>query len=449
MPLAEAQRESLQAYAEKKDRGREPVFVGRKDLFELVAGNARAAARGDVEGRTICIAGPPGIGKTAFLTEFAKRTKAGAWGDPPAACVSMSASILYSPGLMLAAVASQLPEGWRRGHDEARGLLGRMTGADVGFGFGGFALSASATWDARKAEPDPTMPWAKLAEVPKPGGAPEGAVVILMVDEAHSLKDTPGEEGNLLLRSLHEGPRFEGGAPLPAFAVFAGHTHTPDWLEKSISGRFAEGNQQYMRTLSEADALDYVGRTLSHFGVSGGDPGRRELADWIARECGGFPRHLRSAMGAVAESLLSADSLALSDLDGAFVAERLSSRREAYYEVRAKGAARHVKRELGALLRKWDEGDRPRDKAAGQAALRRFIQELDPEKRELMAEDGVGNSAQLIDEMIRNGLLMTDRSGGGCRCPIDSMAAWLESGGDAHALRAPFPTLARTGPRSA
>lgn len=80
MPLTEAQREALQAYSEKKDRGREPVFVGREDLFDLAAGNARAASRGDAEGRTVCIAGPPGIGETAFLREMRERTAAGEWG---------------------------------------------------------------------------------------------------------------------------------------------------------------------------------------------------------------------------------------------------------------------------------------------------------------------------------------------------------------------------------
>lgn len=442
MSLTNEDRAKLQKYRRKDDRAEEPVFVGREDLFRLIEDNAAAAADGDDKGRTVCLAGPPGIGKTAFLSALKRRAGTPTWDGPPVSFVKVSAANLHNPGLVLAAVASQLPEGWRRPNDEARGLLGRITGAGVDVSALGFTLSASATWDARQPEPDPTMPWARLAEIPKEGGAPDGAVVCLLVDEAHSLKPTPGDKVNWLLHSLHKGP--EGGVPLPAFAVLAGHTHTPDVLERSISRRLAGGNEQYMQSLSEAESLRYVEGTLSHLGVSGSDPGRKTLAHWIVTECGGFPHHLRNAMGAVAEGLLRTDGLALSSLDGGFIEERLRLRREAYYDKRTQGSVGQARGEFGALLRKWSLGGGPPDKAAGAQALQKFLKILDPDVRTLMPSK---NGAELMDEMVQGGVLVADRAGGGCRCPIDSLIAWMEGDGKQHVLRSEFPRLPASKPR--
>jgi len=73
MGLTTHQRKRLEGYIERRDRGTEPVFVGRKDMFALVDSNARSAEQYGSEGLTVCITGPPGIGKTAFLKELEKR----------------------------------------------------------------------------------------------------------------------------------------------------------------------------------------------------------------------------------------------------------------------------------------------------------------------------------------------------------------------------------------
>jgi len=59
------------------DRDTEPILAGRDSLFELVKGQARLAAARVGKGRTICICGPPGVGKTAFVEEFGKRCRNG------------------------------------------------------------------------------------------------------------------------------------------------------------------------------------------------------------------------------------------------------------------------------------------------------------------------------------------------------------------------------------
>lgn len=436
MPLTEQQRRKLLAYIEQKDRETEPVYVGREDLFELVAGNARAAARGNAAGRTVCIAGPPGVGKTAFLTELARRAEK---MDPPMACVSVDPDCLGAPHLVMDAISKQPPDDWG---PDAIGKVGKAAGRIRSLSI----LGVGASWegDGDPGEGASTMPWGALDQAMK--GSPPKSVICLAVDEAQKLSDTPGSDHNVLLRSLHMGPPPNYAGP-PVFAVLAGLLDTPDVLGRSVS-RLAGGNMQYMQCLDDDESPRYVQGTLDHFEVQGVDPGRAALTKWIAGECGGFPHHLRGAMESVADGLLKADSLTLSDLDGALVRTALRERRERYYRKRIEGAAGHVKRKLGELLLEWGKGPRPRDRHEGEAALMDFMDnELDEGTLRLMRHRGVGHSADLIDQMVRNGLLMTDAEGGGCRCPIDSLAAWMEKG--EHAFRRPFPELAGPGRRNA
>lgn len=438
MPLTDGEKSKLQTYVKKKDRGREPVFVGRKDLFKLVAHNAQAAADGDVEGRTICLAGPPGIGKTAFLNELRRRAQASSWPLPHVACVSVSASNLRSPDLVLAAIASQIPSEWKGSSEKVGKLLGDMTGASVTAGAFGFSLGTSATWSKDEADPDPTMPWGHVERLLREGDAPCGAVICLLVDEAQGLSPTPGSEANLLLASLHEGPPATGLGLPPVFAVLAGLAHTPDVIERTIS-HLAGGNLRHMRNLSGPESKQYVEGTLNFLGVSRADAGHGPLAEWIVGECGDFPHHLRSAMGAVAEGLLEADSLALSDLDGAFVMESLRARRVEYYNRRVRDVVGQVRSELGTLMRIWSRRAEPTVLEAGQDDLDDLIDGLSDRRRKRLDEDfGVRSSVGLMREMVKRGVIMTDDESGGCRCPIDSLISWMETG--KHSFREPFPS---------
>lgn len=440
MPLTDVQRAKLEKYVKKGDRGREPVFVGREDLLKLVMDNADAAADGDLEGRTVCIAGPPGVGKTAFLAELMRRAKAsGPEADPPAACVSVDPDALAVPHLVMDAISKQLPDDWG---SSAVKKLGEAAGRIRSFSF----LGAGASW---KGGGDPgegasSMPWGALDQAMQ--GFPPKGVICLTVDEAQGIADTSDRKLNVLLRSLHMGPPpgYSGPAVL---VVLAGLPNTPDVVEKSIS-RMAGGNQRSMPNLTRRDSELYVRHVLNHFEVPHAEPGRAALTEWIVRESGNFPHHLRNAMESIAEGLLDADSPALSDLDGMKVENALRERRETYYRRRTEGAIGHIKKELGRKLREWRKGPRPRDKEEGEAALQDFMNsELDARTLRLMEGRGVGDSAGLIDETIRKGVLMTDPECGGCRCPIDSLISWMENG--EHSFGRPFPTLGGANPRKA
>ena len=438
MPLTEEERERLRDYCDKRDREGEPLFVGRADLFELVASNARAAAKGAVKGRTICLAGPPGVGKTAFLEALAERSPADGWGGPPMACVAIDPDDLQSPAHVLAEIAWQLPKAWRSPTEAVGKALGNLGAVGVSVGTAGFSFSLSAS-PGQRGPQSRRMPWADLPAAT--GRMPSGAVLCLVIDEAHGLSNTLGEDRNVLLRSLHMGaPRLRDRAPPPpVFATLAGHTQTPKVLEPSISQRYATGNLRYMGPLSNGESISYVLGTLEHLQGAGWDPDGKALADWIAGECGGFPHHLRNAMEAVAKGMLLAGSLRLAELDGEVVAEELRWRREDYYRSRAKGPISTLAPQLGALLADWSRRSPPVRDAQGRRALTKLLEDAPDDVRKEVAEEGVVSGRGLMEEMVRRGALMPDADGRGCRCPIDSMIGWLESG--SHAGRASFPNL--------
>ena len=71
--LSEERRAAIRRYVIRGDRTREPVFVGRETEFTAVRNSIDAARDGYRERRTVCLSGPPGIGKTAFLTACHQR----------------------------------------------------------------------------------------------------------------------------------------------------------------------------------------------------------------------------------------------------------------------------------------------------------------------------------------------------------------------------------------
>lgn len=437
MPLTDAQRSKLRKYVRKEDRGREPVFVGRGDLFKLVRDNADAVADGDVEGRTVCIAGPPGIGKTAFLSKLHEMS-----ADPNGRAKDLLAlripAIAFSrKNELLDKISRAIPPVW----GPPKGVVPRMLDA----------VGAEQIWRvARRRERNPQdidaggFPWDDMPRMLE--NVPPDVVVCLLVDEAHGVQPTAGVregvERNYAVGGLHEGPPPHlPTAGRRVFGLFAGHTHTREVLEKSISGRFASGNMQYMQGLSDTESLRYVQGTLDHFEVPGGDPGRTALAEWIADECGGFPHHLRNAMSAIADGLLDADSLALSDLDGASFRKSLRRARVEYYEARTENAIGQIRKDLGDVLQRWSNRADPVEVSAGMDDLDELIDDLGERRRARLADDyGIRSGAGLMREMVGKGVAMTDSEGGGCRCPIDSLAAWMKTG--IHSFRQPFPRLA-------
>jgi len=107
--LGKKHMDDLRSYIIAGHRGREPVFVGRKTLFDLVEDNIQSLRNGQIEGRTICLSGPPGIGKTAFLRELKNR-----YEDPfkSTLVVQTSSSSLHNPSELVADIIEQFSDNW-------------------------------------------------------------------------------------------------------------------------------------------------------------------------------------------------------------------------------------------------------------------------------------------------------------------------------------------------
>jgi len=431
MALSPEQAERIGRYMRTGDRGREPVFVGRAEQFRLLENNAHAARDGDTEGRTVCLSGPPGIGKSAFLSAFAEKHAGARHGILP---VAVDAANLHSPGEVLSAIGSALSA---RHRSPMNNLVKRIEGL-------GFRLeSAGGKWlDVRPNRPiAPPFPWDACRRLCD-RLFKNGSAVALLVDEAQSTEHTPGSSRNVLLRSLHEG-RIDRACPV--FAVCAGHAQTPQQLFPSISYRYATGNEQPMPILTDDDSVEYVDRMLDHLrlGESASARNRQRVCRWVADECGGWPHHLANAMRSIAGEALRADTAELGELDGHRIAADLSERRRLYYDTRLSAGLSDVGPEISSLLRKLTdrrrEGPDPPVGVAAEVLAESVLNDRRQWFRPL--DSDVDAATDWMDRMVRTGIL--SRSGDGRRwgCAIDNLRRFIESG--EYEVRRPFPNPSR------
>ena len=406
-PMDETQRQRIQSYVNLADREIEPVFVGRKDLFGTVASAASSCAEGHPRGQTVCLSGPPGIGKTAFLTEL-RRRGLDDWAGPPMLVADVDPWRLHDPRFVLERVAAAFAEHdktWTRLRKWTRDTGGRVRSFSA-LGFGGGIDPKASTIDVLEAH---------LAK--RLDGGPERFVLCLAVDEAQQLKPTPGGRANELLAVIHAGVY----AKFPLFVLLAGLSQTPDVIRPSMSW-LAENRDVRMQSLGRSDAKFYVQGVLDHVEAAG--PSRR-LVDWVMRECGGFPHHLRNAMTALGKEMLRAGSVRLKDLDLKRVAADVVRSRSNYYETRLSGLGPALPL-ARRLLEDWEPKGVVRERAADDAHAQ--IARLDAARRERLRAAGVAVGEDLVDAMMSGGLLAKDAEGDRWRCLIPSLRQYALTG---------------------
>ena len=404
--MDKAQRKRIEAYVDLSDREVEPVFVGRADLFETVASAARASADSHPRGQTVCLAGPPGIGKTAFIEALRVRGRRN-WEGPPLLLADVGAAELHDPHALLMRVdeaALAAASGLRRRLRGARRRLSRRGASVAVAGFGG-GLGGDA--------PSPPFPWTQLGAALK--AEPAGTVLCVCVDEAQQLAATPGRDCNDVLAQLHQ-----GRAATPAFALLAGLPQLPDVISPTIS-RMAAGRFARMRPLARAESEAYVRGVLERLGARGP---RRRLVDWIVSECGGLPHHLRSAMTALCRGMLRTDAADLGRLDMGRVAADVAELRVSYYEGRLSGL-RPALPLVRALLKEWGSEGVPLARADEDAQALGMRQ--DPARRALLRRAGLDEGPDLVEAMISRGLL-DDGGDSRWRCPIPSLRQYALTG---------------------
>ncbi len=433
--MNEEQREKLRGYAAQKDRRPEPVFVGRNDLFDVVRENIRGAiSAGNSTGSTVCITGPAGVGKTAFVEALKARCREEGFEGTRTHCVEIPGSDLHSPGCVIASLANAVPE-----FQFGEAVKGQLSAVGISvLGTGG-----SLSWD-RAAPPPPfsSFPAQLFRE-----GAEEllnrGNAFILVVDEAQAIAPTLGRDTNALLAHLHQ------GVDLPIVPVLAGLPNTQENLRETIS-RFSYGNEPFMVGLSDGESRNYVEKMLEWLEVEGSPGQHRALADWMVKECGagregsqcgGWPHHLSNAMKAVAESLLAVGSMRLSDLNGAAVEKSLASRRVQYYRSRfrsqkelalCKGPTLAILKSVRGDAHPIPEHQMPE----------RVFDEFKRKEWGFSSSDPGVSSVQFHDALVMSGLLAQRELESGKSewiCPIPSMARYIEFG--EHDFSAPFPQL--------
>ena len=340
---------SLERLADTGDRSAPVVFAGRRDEFGLLERAIRGVRNGE-EGHTVVVQGVPGAGKTALLGEFAARLLArGADERSPVIPVKLAATALDSkPAAIVEEIDSafcdlKASEWWRRAVDKATD----------GAHFLGNALLSAVT---RKS----------LGEFTVASRAPDslhlvlndyaglrlgwrGSTILLLVDEAQNLPDTPMVRRHL--ETLHT----SGTGGCSVLLACFGLGNTVERLADLGLSRLATGHARTVGALSNEDARKVVAGTLdvvfAQHPFDEQDEGlaprmKRERAarmrwigaatDAIVADTGGFPHHLTNGCRALAQAVLQEGFGANPPLD-AMREKALGYRREYY----------------GARLRPW------------------------------------------------------------------------------------------------
>lgn len=378
--LSPTVRDTLARLATTADRTSPTVFAGRESEFRLLDDAAQRVAEGQ-RGHTVVIEGVPGVGKTALLNEHAARLLAAdAKASHPVVPVPLRPGDLDNPpGAIIQEVARQFSE------VEA---------------FSEFQPSAKA----------PNSLPVALDEYVSSRLGRRDSTILLLVDEAQNLNDTPHVRHNL--DALHGGVRGRAQVMLACFGL----TNTADRLRELGLSRLARGHLRTIGPLSAEDAKHTVKGTLE---LALGDhafdhDSSDETAQWIAAavdailaESGNFPHHLANGCHALAEILLN------EGIGDAPPVERL------------RGLCRDHKREYyDARLRPWVDHTVALAHAFGRDA--NAWTPYSDVKRSLTASDNTGEpvdageASRIVKELRACGYI--EGNGGSCRPALPSLA---------------------------
>ena len=306
--LSSTVRDALARLATTADRTSPAVFAGRNDEFRLLDGAAQRVAEGQ-RGHTVVIEGVPGAGKTALLDEYAARLMAAdAKASRPVVPVPLRPGDLDNPpGAIIQEVARQFSE------FEASKEWGRSVNRIVGGAslvantlFAHFTRKAFAEFKPSARAPN-SLPVA-LDEYVSSRLGRRDSTVLLLVDEAQNLSDTPHVRHNL--DALHGGVRGRAQVMLACFGL----TNTADRLRELGLSRLARGHLRTIGPLSAEDAKHTVQGTLElaladhpfdHGSIDRMAQWIGAAVDAILAESGNFPHHLANGCHALAEILLN------------------------------------------------------------------------------------------------------------------------------------------------
>ena len=392
----------LRAFALEDDRLPPPAFVGRQDIIaDIEHAVALAAAGGDaVRGRTRLVFGAPGAGKTALLSELARRWRArAADGDTNAPVpIDCEPRELTSPVAFAEAILSALVP-------DAPYDVAKSTTTEGGGGVPGVAgLSVSRTTSVPSLVDSVQAgrtPWAAIREATQPERL--ARPVVLLVDEVQNMPGDPGGDGRAhLLTELHGGRHG-----LPIMVVLGGLGDSKQIMARRGISRFARDAVHSLPPLTDAESGEAVERFLARHRIAGGGEAKALWRRRIAEACNGWPQHLHNYLCGAAQALADAGGDAeQADLDAALSAG--DDWRRQYYDARLEGVNADFPAVADVVGRIPESG----------AAAHRIVE---------WCREATGTTAEGSDlhvRMIHDGVLQ-EMPGGLVTCPIPSFRRYI------------------------
>ena len=423
-----ADREAWQAkvrhYIGVGDRGEEPCFVGRTDLFELIDLMVEAACGGERDSRTAVISGAPGAGKTAFVRELKRR-----WKDE-AVVIELLPHEMTPYDLFARtanAVGSSVQEERERRIDVKGGL--KIPGVELG---AGGTETTTLPGDDELTERTLGVPWELLKErFGKHMGGDRP--LLLLCDEAQTL-DPDKEATRAMVRSLHRGDLDET-TPIPVVPVFAGLADTRKTLNDCGLTRITANNHVPVGRLAPKECKEYALKVLRHLDAEGTQRELSRWADWFVDSCDGWPKHLRCQMDAVARDMLRADTARLASLDAERIAQASSDERNTHYGERLEATDAPQHRVLFDRLA--SAANEP-----GGAPILALIKLANAYGED---EGWPLDGEAMVESAVHAGILQTSPNAPDRYvCPIPSLAKWLS--GRTHVV--PLPPVQSRAPQS-
>jgi len=296
-------RGELEAFLERDEGARPPVFVGREDILKDILSRSRVAWRtkdpGDMAKTTRVLQGAPGAGKTSCLAELRARSATRVVmgrdeTDPAPRVLILGSGRIKGPETVLLPLARMLnpdraPDFLAKG-SRVRTVSGGVNAPIVGVNVERSEETCPATpdpdWDAFRA-------WVESWAGPKSLPAP----VILAIDEAQRLRRTDEDPLAKLFQSVHD-----GDTGLPVTLVLAGLGGTLDAARAmgltrvkhhEIGALAPEETRALMMGFHHAFAIDPEGHG-THL-------------EALAEPTEGWPRHLHTTLQALGRAVIAAD----------------------------------------------------------------------------------------------------------------------------------------------
>ena len=364
---------ALADYDRRRDRDVPPVFVGRDDELRFLRDTVEAVRSG-ARGVTAVVQGVQGAGKSALCAQVERELQASAADEAPVVVVSKECDFFNrSPVSMVKELAAEAPVRLDR--------LRRLPGFEKAEDHIGKALGVATALLKRGSSLDLAMQAMNLDESSSLGAAldafaermwPAGITLILAIDEAQGMEDTPQVRSNL--RAIH-GKRFATNIAILAFGL----QDTAARLRELGLSRLASGQIRPLGQMTSADSACLVDRTLDHLGLTAEDEAWRLHAkergfnaqSWTAwrnaakalvlEESADFPHHLVNGIRAVCQVILAGGPRHLGERELDTLRQACQHSKEEYYWARLERFADHTAALAAALSTADDRGEVDRD----------------------------------------------------------------------------------------